>query len=1657
MHKILKIFLALVLAVLMTVEVFPVNTVRAEDDEVPVTETAEPVDTAAEEENQDNDEVEAEVTEAPAQTEEEETPEPAEVLENEEPAEAEEPEVSAEPLTKKDFETAEGLENGESADATVLNAESFFEEYTVGDLKVTVAFEAGIVPEGTEVVVDKAKQEAIDAIKAEKEEDLVIKGADISFVCDGKEIEPKDFSDKKVTVTLSYVGKEDMTGFQFETIHVKETLNEEGKVIYGAEPVEAVMTPVTVVTEVPYEYTWTTTEPNYKKVPVYGDVEVEYEEEVPVYETREITEKQMVTKTREVEKTRLVKVKVDVVWWDPTTWLGYKYVIETYTATETYEEEETVVVGYEEVLVGTKTETKTRTEQGIVDYEIVEDGTVEVEHSETRTREEEIIIGQTAVFEANDFSTYTITGSDRNVTVNYGYLDENNAFVLFSSQNITSTSTSYPASGLSYSNYNGNNRPYAYLVYDFPDYTYKETRRGSTTGTKIWPILRLTSESYRYRWQYIDYSETELFYYDWLYRLQDNFDTFGSNNNNVYVIYEKKVVTTGSSSSGGGQGGGDEPEVPELPAGKSVEPNGDGTYNVTLSVTGVEKESAEITRASVIVVFDTSGSMEWNMAGEETSVAADQRLNIAKNAVKELANTLLDITDPKTGEHLVQMALITFDTGSQIKSFTTGHYTVSKDEYNGVVDNINIRENGTGATNWEAALLNANSLEVASNAPTYVIFVSDGDPTFRVSRLNDTNAFVTDTVQTEYNSYGDTLLTQGELREGYFGTGGAYIQGHYNAALNVAKEIVAANKQFYTIGVSTAASRMENLADAATNTQDHYFAGIDTTTLTDAFSKIAKAVRENLGFTEVQIDDGVTELTTVETNALTGKPENFVYRKGTNGEDPTQNALWSDAPQATITDDNHVIWDVKSIGQLEAGVTYSVTFTVWPSQESYNIIADINNGIIRNTDGTINRTGTPAEAYAAQPADVQEQIVIVGNVYTLKTNTGANISYKYNGEGGGSEVTVKKEGSMPLDTSYFGITKDWQNLLPRDSRTASVLTKKDESDGKTYLINSDGEWILKDGERIEFNWSTSSTWRDLAVYYIDLIITKGDEEYTEVRLYSDKEWKYDQMFIAPGVITHSKEASSGSITIRETGDEYTVKEKPSDSYYWELFAEVYHPMVINGVSVVLQEVVEDAPEMENNTFNGNYYKFGNKVYKKLGSADDAVISAINNRRSYLNITKELEGENAPDTIFTYNVKITIPNAKHSNESGFDVNLDPVWFSVFVDNAVYKDLEVSDNVHAEMSGDEPTGYFWVDSGESFTVKMKAGWNFRSSNLLSNTTYEISESESTMDPGFVFKKVEPSAVTWTVNGNDYIEQEVDYSADEINGATIKGTIKQPNTGYTVTYTNAYLGVFYVYHSASKTVERFPMAVNGVAYSTDNPFDIHAQTGKYFTGAQDEVVLYGGYYSDYAGKSEGYDSTSMTYDSNNIAVDTNGNVYSYQYIADSGKAAWTKDFAYTTDGKAMVPARGYTYFLKEVPESYLLPYTHYTYYKASKKLAAMISILAVDDLNYENAGFIVESENKTAKIVTSLKVKAANGSATTTLTANKVYKTKGVLDGYLGYSEITSYIKVNSEAVVKQFWETPDGIEVFGTTQRTLQFNDGTITGLKKVDSPVELGND
>ena len=129
--------------------------------------------------------------------------------------------------------------------------------------------------------------------------------------------------------------------------------------------------------------------------------------------------------------------------------------------------------------------------------------------------------------------------------------------------------------------------------------------------------------------------------------------------------------------------------------------------------------------------------------------------------------------------------------------------------------------------------------------------------------------------------------------------------------------------------------------------------------------------------------------------------------------------------------------------------------------------------------------------------------------------------------------------------------------------------------------------------------------------------------------------------------------------------------------------------------------------------------------------------------------------------------------------------------------------------------------------------------------------------------------------------------------------------------------------------------------------------------------------------------------------------------------------------------------------------MPYTHYTYFKADKKLGTMWAITGTDDLCYTKVGFKVKTDDKPAVMLESMTIQAQNNSSSVvTLTAAKVYKAKGVLDGYLGYADITDYI--GNETLIQQYWTTKDGITVVGLKQRMLTYTDTTITGIKKSDT-------
>lgn len=561
---------------------------------------------------------------------------------------------------------------------------------------------------------------------------------------------------------------------------------------------------------------------------------------------------------------------------------------------------------------------------------------------------------------------------------------------------------------------------------------------------------------------------------------------------------------------------------------------------------------------------------------------------------------------------------------------------------------------------------------------------------------------------------------------------------------------------------------------------------------------------------------------------------------------------------------------------------------------------------------------------------------------------------------------------------------------------------------------------------------------DVDIDGLQLVLTRDGDEYLEFDVDADSGWKKDGIYISCGQIVDG--------TIKETGHDYYVTEKPREDIdkteYWEVNSPYYHPMVVDGEMVLF--IRDDDASQAAFELNGHKYV--------EASSSSTSLTAVNERVSWLNLTKAVEGEGAPsDALFKYNVTITEPAEEGSEMS--------VFFSVRGGGSNYRD-DIETNATKWVDTSTGNTYYYAANGSEIWLKIKAGWNARFLNIATGSTYSITEVEEEMEPGFVFdsaKNVETfySAKNTPATGYPITTTETQTTTNGavVSGSTVTGKVNQTNTDYSVTYTNKYLGYFYVYHSSNNTLERYAMAENGVKVTSFNIF-----------GRTAEGTLYGGYYKDYTGKSVDFDAAALDYSGSAYPKDEGGKAYTYAYIKEQNRGAWKEADAYTVSGKAMVPEQNNVYYLKEVPTAYILPYTHYTYNKADKLLRNMWYLTAIDDLNYQAAGFFVETFDangkKTGTIVDTLKVTNTSGGATVTLSPSSLFGNKGgagmgVQAGYLSYWDAKALIKENATSVFTPFWHTPDGIYVCGTQTRTVKFNNAKVgTGGMRITDAANM---
>lgn len=184
----------------------------------------------------------------------------------------------------------------------------------------------------------------------------------------------------------------------------------------------------------------------------------------------------------------------------------------------------------------------------------------------------------------------------------------------------------------------------------------------------------------------------------------------------------------------------------------------------------------------------------------------------------------------------------------------------------------------------------------------------------------------------------------------------------------------------------------------------------------------------------------------------------------------------------------------------------------------------------------------------------------------------------------------------------------------------------------------------------------------------------------------------------------------------------------------------------------------------------------------------------------------------------------------------------------------------------------------------------------------------------------------------------------------------------------------------------------------------------------------TIYGGYYlkkTDLTESSPAYDGTNYTWTNPETAV----------------------------KGTEIIPTPGETYYIKEVPVTYLLPYLQYTYKKGENTIQNLYLISAIDDLQYDSVGFEIVINKEDASVYTAVTIKAANTGTSTRFTPKNMFGLEG---GYVTAYNATGYLEAGSSINVKPYWVTPDGITAFGNTERIITNDDGTISGFKYDDT-------
>lgn len=341
---------------------------------------------------------------------------------------------------------------------------------------------------------------------------------------------------------------------------------------------------------------------------------------------------------------------------------------------------------------------------------------------------------------------------------------------------------------------------------------------------------------------------------------------------------------------------------------KTVTDNGDGTYRLSLTVKGDSQSSLESTPADVVLAIDTSGSMNDN-----------GKLDNVKRAAKALIDELLTDDNAKLDvSKQIQVSVISFDT----RADTPTSFTANADDATQAIDGLKAE----GGTNWEEALQKANAQNTGrTDARKYIVFFSDGVPTYRVSSVK------TSTWLGMWDRYDedDTWNTP----RGIHGSGNDDpYNANYNSAVTEANKRDVDTVQLFAVSGDAAAN--DSMTKFANDVTGDFLDGTDADKLNDAFAEIAQTITNSCYYRDVKIVDQLSDYVdfkdAVSADGMLASAT--ITKTDASGTSPVAGAV------AKVGGKKLTV-DLSGEGELEADATYTVSFDIRPTADAYDAVA----------------------------------------------------------------------------------------------------------------------------------------------------------------------------------------------------------------------------------------------------------------------------------------------------------------------------------------------------------------------------------------------------------------------------------------------------------------------------------------------------------------------------------------------------------------------------------------------------------------------------------------------------------------------------------------------------------------------------------------------